>query len=39
MYQDLGYTLVHAQTVCTRPSFGPGDEASVPHTHSIELAR
>ena len=31
MYQDFRYTLAHAQTVCTRPSFrarGPGDEAS-----------
>ena len=25
----FGYTLAHAQTVCTRPSFGPGDEASI----------
>ena len=31
MYQDFGYTLAHAQTVCTRPSFGPGDEATKQH--------
>ena len=36
MYQDFGYTLAHAQTVCTRPSFGPGDEArEEPNNYSV----
>ena len=37
MYQDFRYTLAHAQTVCTRPSFGPGDEATNVHANAISI--
>ena len=37
MYPESGYKMMHAQSVCTRPFFGAGDEAIMNHNFCVYI--